>query len=334
MSERPDTRRAVMYDVARLAGVSHQTVSRVINNHGNVRDATRQRVLEAMAQLDYRPNALARGLASRRSRTIGVLCFDTRLYGPGSTLHAIERHARAQGYSVTITNVDDLGREPIRRAIESFADRSVDGLIVIAPHDSAAIAVRAAPSRVPTVAVEASIDSTVVTVSVNQVSGAAMATDHLLACGYRRIWHLAGPADWPEAQERVEGWRKALTDAGLPAVGLLRGDWSPASGLELAAELIGKADAVFVANDQMALGVLRALAKAGIDVPAEMGVVGFDDIPEAGYFMPALTTVRQDFDEVGRRGLQTLIGMIDEKPPDAALQQQVEPTLVVRETTR
>jgi LacI family transcriptional regulator len=323
-----------MYDVARLAGVSHQTVSRVINEHGSVREATRQRVLEAMAQLDYRPNALARGLASRRSRTIGVVCADTRLFGPGSTLHAIERFASAHGYSTTIANLDDLGRESIRRAIGALADRSVDGLIVIAPHDSAAIAVRGAQTGLPMVAVEASIDDSVTTVSVNQVSGARLATEHLLARGYRSIWHLAGPADWPEAEERLEGWRLALAEAALPATGLLRGDWSPASGLALGPDLIGKADAVFVANDQMALGVLRALVLAGVSVPGDIGIVGFDDIPEAEFFMPALTTVRQDFDEVGRRGLQTLIALIAGDAPDASLQQRIEPTLVVRETTR
>jgi DNA-binding LacI/PurR family transcriptional regulator len=334
MSERPEARRAVMHDVARLAGVSHQTVSRVINQAGNVREATRERVLEAMAQLDYRPNALARGLAGRRSRTIGVLCSDTRLYGPGSTLHAIERCARSEGYSITIANVDELGHGAIRRAVASLADRAVDGLVVIAPHDSAAFAVREAPIGLPMVAVEASIDATVATVSVDQICGARLATNHLVSRGYRSIWHLAGPTDWPEAKERVEGWREALGEAGLPAAGLLRGDWSPASGLELAPKLIGNADAVFVANDQMALGVLRALARAGVDVPGDMGVVGFDDIPEAGFFLPALTTVRQDFDEVGRRGLQTLMALIAGDVPDGSLQRRIQPTLVIRETTR
>ena len=306
-------RPAVMHDVARLAGVSHQTVSRVLNDHPNVRAETRDRVLEAIRQLNYRPNALARGLVTRRSRTIGVISFDTRLFGPASTLLAIERAARTAGYAVTISSLADLDAASVRSAVESLAGQSVDGVIVIAPREGAARGLRDLRPGLPVVAVEAGYGGEIPVVSVDQYAGAQLATNHLLSLGHRTVWHVAGPADWLEARERLEGWQASLAGAGVAAPPVLRGDWSPDSGYRAGLELAGNPDvtAVFAANDQMALGIMHAFYERGVGVPADVSVVGFDNIPEAAFLIPSLTTVHQDFDELGRRGLKLLVDIMD-----------------------
>ena len=330
----PAPGRAVMHDVARLAGVSHQTVSRVINGHPNVREATRMRVLRAMQQLDYRPNALARGLATRRSRTIGVLGFDAELYGPSSTLLGIQRAAQEQEYAVTVVTLSEKDATgSVGRVVGMLAEQSVEGVIVIAPSNAAADAVRDLPRGLPVLALEASFGRDMRVVVVDQYAGARLATRHLLDLGHRSVWHITGPSDWPEAVQRIEGWRAALDDAGVPAPPTLTGDWSARSGYEAGRRLaaVPGVTAVFVANDQMALGVLHALNEAGIAVPAQVSVVGFDDMPEAEYFVPALTTVRQDFNEVGRCGLRTMLEMIEMTDGlDVASETRVTPTLVVR----
>jgi LacI family transcriptional regulator len=332
---RPVSRPPVIHDVARLAGVSHQTVSRVLNDHPNVRGATRERVLRAMRQLNYRPNALARGLASRRSRTIGVISFDTRLFGPASTLLAIEQAARAAGYAVILSSLAALDANSVRRSMEALADQSVDGIIVIAPREDSARVVADVHGGPPVVAVEAGYSGAAPVVSVDQFAGARLATEHLLALGHRTVWHVAGPADWLEAQERVEGWRAALADAGADAPAPIVGDWSPASGhragLRLAAE--PGVTAVFVGNDQMSLGLLHALHERSVRVPDDISVVGFDNIPESEFLIPTLTTVRQDFDELGRRGLRVLMDLMDGPSVAAASADRVAPTLVVRGST-
>ncbi len=305
--------RPVMHDVARLAGVSHQTVSRVVNGHPHVSAGTRERVLDAMRQLSYRPNALARGLATRRSRTIGVISFDSRMFGPGSTQRAIERAARAEGYGVVVAGLTESMGSDVSKAVSAMDDQSVDGVIIIAPTDTSARMLGTLPRGLPVVALEADYHPDLPVVAVDQLLGARLATEVLLQHGHKTVWHVAGPADWREAQLRVDGWREALAEAGKWAPPLYRGDWSPRSGWQAGIELAERAGvtAVFAANDQMALGVIHALHERGRAVPEDVSVVGFDDIPEAEFFLPALTTIRQDFDEVGRQGLHLLMTMLD-----------------------
>jgi LacI family transcriptional regulator len=289
-------------------------------------------VLQAMRQLDYRPNALARGLATRRSRTIGVLSFDADLYGPSSTLLGIQRAAREEQYAISVVALSEQDTTgSVRRAVDMLAEQSVDGAIVIAPSNAAAHAVRDLPRGMPVVALEASFGKDMPVVVVDQFAGAELATRHLLELGHRTVWHVAGPADWPEAVLRIDGWRAALAAAGVPAPPIVSGDWSARSGYAAGRRLVATPDltAVFVANDQMALGVLHALHEAGIGVPERVSVVGFDDMPEAEFFLPALTTVRQDFDEVGRCGLRTMVEMIDGSETFAA-ETRVAPSLVLR----
>jgi DNA-binding LacI/PurR family transcriptional regulator len=301
-----------MADVARVAGVSHQTVSRVLNGSTSVRPETRERVVRAVRELDYRRNSMARALVTGRSRTLGVVSFDTTLYGPASTLFGIERAAHSQGYFVSIASVTSLDRASVLGAVEQLRDQGVDGVLLITPQETAVEALLHLPRDMPVVAVEAGPDEAVPVVAVDQVAGAAAATRHLLELGHRTVWHVAGPSDWLEARQRIEGWTMALEEAGADAPPLLAGDWSAQSGYELGRRLATVRDvtAIFAANDQMALGILRALHETGREVPGEVSVVGFDDIPEARFFTPPLTTVRQDFNEVGRQSLMLLLDEI------------------------
>lgn len=302
-------RTAVMADVAKLAGVSHQTVSRVINNSDAVRAETRDRVLAAMRMLNYRPNSVARALVTGRSKTLGVVSFDTTLYGPASTLFAIQRAAHEADYFVSIVSLRTLDRPSVLTAVERLRAQGVEGILVIAPQVTATAALTHLPEGVPIVAVEAGPDEFVPVVAVDQFGGAAAATRHLLELGHQTVRHIAGPSSWLEAQQRTAGWRSELQRAGAESMALLFGDWSARSGYELAGDLLTDSDvtAIFVANDQMALGVLRQLYEQGRKVPKDISIVGFDDIPEAPYFSPPLTTVRQDFLEMGRRSLHMLL---------------------------
>jgi DNA-binding LacI/PurR family transcriptional regulator len=308
---RPVPRRPVMADVARLAGVSHQTVSRVVNDHPNVRPQTRDNVLAAISKLAYRPNAAARTLVTRRTHMLGVISCDTDLFGPASMLYGIEQ-AAAGSYFVSIASLPTLDHSAALDAMERLLGQGVEGIIVIAPSTSAVAALGGMPAEVPLVAVGCGTSAPLASVAVDNEAGAQAATEYLLGLGHRSVHYLSGPVTNMDAQERVIGWRRALDSAGIAPPPILTGDWTSRSGYELGRQLAGRPDvtAVFCANDQMALGVLRALAEAGRPVPGAVSVVGFDDLPEAAYFSPPLTTVRQDFDELGRRALQLLVEKI------------------------
>jgi DNA-binding LacI/PurR family transcriptional regulator len=327
-------RAAVMSDVGRLAGVSHQTVSRVINGSPHVRPETRERVLAAMHELGYRPNPVARALVTGRSNMLGVVSFDTTLYGPASTLLGIERAAHEAGYFIIVASLKALNRSSVVDAVERLRRHGVDGILVISPLQDAADALRHAPDDVPLVAVEAGPAEGVSVVEVDRLAGAVSATRHLLDLGHETVWHVAGPSEFLESRQRLEGWRATLAAAGAEAPPALIGDWSARSGYDLGRRLCSdpSVTAIFVANDQMALGVLRAMHEAGRHVPGQVSLVGFDDIPEAAYFIPPLTTVRQDFDEVGARSLNLLVRTIESGqrvPSDS----RVQPELVVRAST-
>jgi len=322
-----------MSDVAQLARVSYQTVSRVLHDSPHVRGETRERVLAAIRQLDYRPNSAAQALVTGRSKTLGVVSFDTALYGPASTLLGIEQAAHDAGYAVSVSSLRSLNRETLLAAIQLLRDQGVDGVAVIAPLRAGMDALRHVRPDFAVVAVEAGPNASIPVATVDQISGASAATRHLLSLGHQTVWHLAGPLDWNEAVERIEGWKSALNEANAPIPRLLRGDWTPRSGYELGRSLlqIPEITAIFVANDQMALGLLRRLHEAGREVPRDLSVVGFDDIPEAAYFTPPLTTVRQDFAELGRRCLHMLLGRLEGEI--GPMRVVVAPELVVRSST-
>ena len=262
-------RAAVMSDVARLAGVSHQTVSRVINDSEHVREETRERVLRAMRQLDYRPNSVARALVTGRSNTLGVVSFDTTLYGPASTLYGIEQAAHEAGYFITIASLKAFDRASVLDAVERLRILGVDGILVIAPQETAVARAAAHAGRRAAGRARGGahgrgpgrLDR-----SVRRRRGGHVAPARARSS---RVVHVAGPGDWLEAQLRVAGWRATLQAAGLPVPEPLAGDWSPRSGYEIGQTLAADPDltAIFVANDQMALGVLRALHEAGRRIP-------------------------------------------------------------------
>jgi DNA-binding LacI/PurR family transcriptional regulator len=331
-----DRRAAVMEDVAQLAGVSAMTVSRALNTPERVRPATRARVLAAVKELDYRPNLAARVLVTGRSGVLGVVSFDTTLYGPASTVYGIERAARSHKYGISIVSLSSLNRHTIGEGVDRLRDQKVDGIIIVAPHESAAESLRDLPSDLPIVVVGAAEHLAFPLASVDQWLGAVRVTRHLLSLGHRTVWHLSGPADWVDANGRVAGWRETLAAEGRPEPQVLVGDWSAHSGYRLGKQIARDpaVTAVFAANDAMALGLLRALREAGRRVPEEVSVAGYDDVPEAPYFSPPLTTVRQNFGAVGRRAFRLMLNRMS-APGSAAARQRdvVEPELVVREST-
>jgi DNA-binding LacI/PurR family transcriptional regulator len=320
-----------MTDVARLAGVSHQTVSRVLNGHPNVREQTRLRVQAAIAELGYRPNRAARALVTGRSQVIGVVAQNTTLYGPASLLAALEQTAAEEGFAVSVGSVRDLDRVSIAEVVERHLAHRVAGIVVIAPVESAGEALEHLPKDVPLVTVDGDPRRAVPLVTVDQVAGARDATRHLLEAGHRTVWHVSGPADWFDSAGRIDGWREALRAAGAEVPPLVPADWSAASGYRCGQMLarMPEVTAVFTANDHLALGVLRALHEYGRRVPDEISVVGFDDVPEAAYFIPPLTTVRPDFAAVARASLDLLLAQL-EPGVVGELRQTVAPTLIPR----
>jgi DNA-binding LacI/PurR family transcriptional regulator len=321
-------------DVALLAGVSHQTVSRVLNDLPGVRVETRERVIAAMRQLDYQPNSAARTLVTNRSQTLGLVAFDTTLIGPSFMVYAIERAAREAGYFVSIASARELDVPSVNEAIRRLREQSVEGIVTLAPVPAALTALAQVPADMPLVGVGLGSADGVPMVAVDNVAGAALATRHLVDLGHPTVHHVSGPDGWPEARERVAGWRQTLRDAGLKVPAPITGDWSARSGYAAGRQLARdpRVTAVFCGNDQMAVGVLRALHEVGRAVPGEVSVVGFDDIPEAAYFQPPLTTVRQDFAELGRRSLQMLVTQITTGKRGVP-QTRFVPPLVVREST-
>lgn len=326
--------RASMADVAQIAGVSHQTVSRVLNGSDKVRPETRDRVVAAMEQLSYRRNHAARALVTRRSRILGVIAFGTSFFGPASMQRGIEAAARSAGYFMTVTTLEEVTGDVIRESVRVLTELGPDGVIVIAPKSAAMKVLEEIPRDLPAVAVEGGEGTDrVPVVCIDQEQGARLATSHLLELGHHTVHHIAGPPQWLEAQGRARGWQATLAAAGAPVPDPLVGDWSPRSGYELGTQLASRDDlsALFVANDQMSLGVLQAFREHGIRVPEDVSVVGFDDVPEAAYYGPPLTTVAQDFRTVGTRSLEVLLRLVDGE--DVEPRHVIPARLIIRAST-
>lgn len=328
------TRPPSINDVAALANVSYQTVSRVLNDHPNVRPATRLAVMEAIERLGYRPNNVARTLVTGRSRTLGVLALDVADSDGLTPLYGIERSARQLGYFIGIGNLDYVDRASVRAAAQRLAEQSVAGLLVIAPVEAASDALATLQPDLPVVAIEGHPDRGLATASVDQYAGARMATEHLLDQGHKTVFHVSGPSEWMQSQQRVAGWRDALEERGVEVPMPLRGDWGARSGYDAGLMLarIPELTAVFSGNDQMALGLLLALSERGLSVPGDVSVVGFDDGDDTAYYNPPLTTVRQDFRAVGRRAIEMLVEQV-EQGTRSVEHCIVRPELVVRKST-
>jgi DNA-binding LacI/PurR family transcriptional regulator len=319
-----------MRDVARLAGVSHQTVSRVLNDSPKVSPEVRARVLEAVEQLRYKRNSTARALARRRTMTLGVLIAGSFQYGPTVILVSIAETARVAGYATRLLRVETADRASMQKALDKLVEESVDGIIVLAPQTAAADADQGLNTDVPLVMFEPGQDNGTTIVSIDETLGARLAVQHLLQLGHETVWHVSGPPGWLGTEARIRGWWQELSAVGRAVPEPVAGDWTTASGYAAGQRLGVIADntAIFVANDQMSLGVIKALADAGRDVPGDVSVVGFDDTPESAFYRPALTTVRMDFAELGRQCMQVLLDMIQRRPLES--RPPVPPELIVR----
>lgn len=327
-------RTANIFDVARLAGVSHQTVSRVLNDLPNVRPATRARVEQAIAQLRYSPSPAARALVTRRTRTIGLVSPGVSDFGPTSTAMHFNFAARAARYSVEAVSSLDDDPAAVKSVVESLLRQRVDAIVLIVVDVAVLEVVRGLDLSIPLVAVAASPRPSPLIVSIDQYRGARAAVRHLAELGHSRILHVAGPQKNPDSIERERGWRDELISRRLEIVEPLHGDWTAASGHEVGAQLdIAAGDALFSANDHMAIGLLSAFRERGIRVPDDVSVVGFDDVPEAGFLYPPLTTVRQDFAALGGLIMQKVLLAVED--PDTVTEDTPLPTkLVLRSSTR
>ncbi|MGW1092045.1 LacI family DNA-binding transcriptional regulator [Streptomyces sp. NPDC002596] len=301
-----------MADVARRAGVSSQTVSRVSNGHPGVVDTTRRQVLAAMKELGYRPNSAARALKRGEFRTIGIITFSLSTTGNVRTLEAIATSAAQHGYATTLLPVAIPTQDEVRGAFTRLGELAVDAIIVIMEVHLLDAATVSLPPNVGVVVADSDAGDRYSVVDTDQAGGARDAVRHLLDLGHETVWHLAGPEDSFAAQRRTDAWRATLQEAGRDVPAPLRGDWSAESGYRAGLRLAQEphCTAIFAANDQMALGVLRALHESGRTVPDQVSVVGFDDIPDSGSFVPPLTTVHQDFAEVGRRCVEGALRQI------------------------
>lgn len=337
--------RATIRQVASAAGVSTQTVSRVINDRPDVSPETRRRVQDVIDRLGFQPSALARSLIQQRSYTLGVVTAGLRHIGPSRTLSGITAEAAAAGYALLLEELPRFDAEDPAPIFQALISRHVDGIIWAVPEVGANRRwIGNIPSQfeVPIVYLAMEPRQNVSVVSINNYLGARLAMGHLLAQGYKRIAHIAGPLEWWEARQRMAAWKDALNEAGLEAVDKCwaEGNWSPASGAEAAAQLFEKypeLDSVFVANDQMALSLLHVAPEHGRRVPKDLGVCGFDNIPESVFFRPALTTVQQDQYNVGKVAVEEITRIIETRwqglEPIEPKSIMLSPTLIVRRSS-
>lgn len=325
-----------MMDVAREAGVSHITVSRVINGHPSVRPETRARVEAAIRKLGYRRNSVARALKSRRSSTIGVVVAGSELFELTRVLRGVENAARAAGYWVSLASrLGECGTDDLMETVRRLTDQSVEAVAVVADDPAAVEALSGLALDVPvTVVMSGGVDDPRLgSVEIDQDAGARLAVRHLIGLGHRRIAHLTGALRTHDARARAAAWQDELTRSGARGT-LLEGDFGAESGFRLAHTLCGDPDglptAVFAGNDEMAMGVLAAFAERGVRVPEDVSVVGFDDMKGSGYLIPALTTVRQDLYRLGSAAIEHLVARLGGAP---ASRERLTPDLVVRRST-
>lgn len=341
-SPRPSSQHVTLLDVARMAGVSTKTVSRVVNNQGEISETTRQRVMAAIEQLGYRPNVLARSLVNRRSNTLAVVAWGIDYYGPSRTVVGIEQQSDELGYSLFLNLVARPDDANVDRVLDELITRRVDGIIWAAPEvgdNRSWLSPTIMAQLPPIVFLSMAPRPDLAIVAVENRVGAAEAVRHLLDQGRQRIGQIAGPMAWWEARERSAGWEETLVRAGRPATPAMsvQGDWSAASGDRAVRALLAQQpdlDAVFAGSDQMALGALGAAHGLGRRVPDDLAFVGFDDIPESAFFWPPLTTVHQPLIDAGRIAVNTLHQMIGDKwhhrESGAPTLTLVKPELVIR----
>ena len=327
-------KKANIYDVAKLAGVSHQTVSRVLNNHSSLKPATREKVEKAITELSYRPSHAARQLATSQSQLIGVLIAEADLYGPASILNAMEKVARHEGYSLISIAVSANSAESWREAIDQLRNLDIDGVITIALPSEIVKEIENSLDGAIIVIVDSEPSKKFDVVNIDNIYGATIATQFLIDAGHTEILHVTGPENGYESNKRKVGYESTMKAARLkPEV--IVGDWSIAKGFEAGvkvSKMKKRPTAVFCANDHLALGMIKAFNEAGINVPGDISIIGFDDIPESGYLIPALTTVGQNFDELGNNAIGRMLHQLREGSKKEAV--MIKPALVLRSSTK
>lgn len=328
--------RATIHDVARHAEVSYQTVSRVVNNHPSVSSDTRARVKAAIRELGYHPNKVAKSLVGNQSHTLAIMTFGMSHYGPTQMVLNIERAAKSLGYDLIFSNITEASYEHIQKALGSLAGRQVDGILAISP--VVGISYQEMVELcwdVPIVQIDPEFGLEVPSVIVDQKYGSQLATEHLIRLGHQQIAEISGPLNWFGAIARHEQWLETMHQAGLTPMMSVEGDWSAKSGYNAAQRLITEdrgITALVVGNDQMALGAIYALHEHNLRVPYDISIVGFDDIPESAFFSPPLTTVQQDFNQLGEIGVKYLLELVHN--PNTSIEQHVIlPKLIIRNST-
>jgi DNA-binding LacI/PurR family transcriptional regulator len=329
-------------DVAAAAGVSHQTVSRVLNDRPDVAEKTRHHVLKVIEELEYQPSAIARSLTRQRTLTLGVVTAGLDYVGPSRTLNGITEQAEQMGYALLLKALPRFDSNDLQPLFRSLSARQIDGVIwAVAEVGDNRDWLDDPPGglSVPMVFMTMQARPGVTIVAIDNYAGGRMATEHLLQQGYRHIAHISGPLDWWEARQRKAGWQDTLLAAGVPASELhaAEGNWSSASGQQAIGRLLDdypQMDAVFVGNDQMALGVLQTACRQEIQVPQELAVVGFDGLLDAAHYWPPLTTVYQDQPRLGQLAVEELVRLVESgRKSRASIEPRVislQPELIVR----
>lgn len=342
---RPKTSRPTIKEVASIAGVSTQTVSRVINERPDVAPETRKRIQEVITELSYRPSALARSLISQRSHTLGVVTAGLRYIGPSRILSGISAAAEEFGYALLLQELPSFDTQNITPIFQSLLSRHVDGIIWAVPEvgeNRKWVNTRPADIEIPLVYLTMAPQNNLTIVSIDNYLGGRMAMAHLIEQGYQKIGHIAGPLDWWESRQRIAAWRDALTEAGREAQDchFVEGNWSSTSGFLAAQKLLAQypdLDAIFVANDQMALSTIHFLKEKGLSIPQDIGIVGFDNIPESPFFSPALTTIHQDQHSVAKIAVTEIIAIIEAnwqgQEPTPTKTIILPPTLIIRQSS-
>jgi DNA-binding LacI/PurR family transcriptional regulator len=327
--------RPTMLDVAELSGVSYQTVSRVINNHPYVSEDTRKRVQEAIDTLGYRPSKAATKMRAKSSQTIAIILYGSWFHGPIQIALNVEMAAKTSGFDVILTNVTETHKQ-VKEAIQHVKDWSVDGIVMILPAQGLPQQeIQAICEDIPFVQIESQPSAKVPSITLDDARGTVEVMEHLISLGHRRFCEITGPLNWHSAQSRHQAYLRACEKYGIEAPMYIEGNWTTPGGYQATRRLLQQGQsfsALVAANDSMALGAYRALYEAGLSVPNDVSVVGFDDIPEAAYYMPALTTVRHSFIELGSMGFEYLMQLMDD-PDTAVTQKVIAPKLILRDST-
>ena len=331
-------------DVARAAGVSTQTVSRVLNDRSDVSAKTRMHVQQVIAALGYSPNLFARSLSRGRSNTLGVVGHGLVYYGSSSVLTGIENKANELGFSLILSLIDRVEPSRVETILYDLLSRRVEGIIWAVPADANTfdwLLEKLSKIQTPIVYINKEQNGSDFISALDNRFGGRLATEHLVKQGYQRIGIITGPASWWEAQERLAGWREVITEAEYSDIDslIVEGDWNAPSGdvgLHTLLDRDPEIDAVFVSNDQMAVGALQAARRLELNVPEDLGIVGFDDIPEAAYFYPSLTTVRQGTLKLGAMAVDQISAVIQAHQSGENLEPGIswlEPRLIVRKSS-